>query len=245
MGVKSVDTGLWMYANKSEWTELFKDWIERFFLSWILWDVKGSFILLQGSVIWMDCLLPFSAHSVPWKDSSSSDHWRELILLTWTCWDWPQLQLPGVAGWTCWPGPQTQHCEWHRSGCVCGRSLGLSLAKRGVSMSQLCESLGQPSMRWRKRYRGGNMRKNVLVEQQREFHFKWNKQSRPPNKQQTSKQDPLEKSICKRKHIMNSSKTTTKSEKNCCGKRKKVIPLQRLYRSRHTSLTERLTRRSF
>lgn len=151
MGEKSVDTGLLMYANKSEWTGLFKDWIEGFFLSWILWDVKGSFILLRGSVIWMDCL---SLSSQQWKDSSSPDHWRELILLTWTCWGWLQLPLPAVAGWTCWLGPQTRHCEWHRSGCVCGHSWGPSLAKRGVSRSRLCWSLGQSSVRRRKIQRG-------------------------------------------------------------------------------------------
>lgn len=72
-----------------------------------------------------------------------------LIVLTLTCWGWPQLQLPEGAEWTCWLGHQIKHCEWHHSGCAGGHSLELFLGRKEVSRNHICWCFGWQSIKWR------------------------------------------------------------------------------------------------
>lgn len=103
------------------------------FFSKILSDVKRFAFAPSWS-----CQVKGLSIAAPWKDSHSSHHWGELILLTWTCWGWPQLRLSAVAGWTCWWGPQRWHCEWRRSGCVYDRFWLPVSGTMGVLGSRLC-----------------------------------------------------------------------------------------------------------
>lgn len=210
-------------------SELFKDWIEWFFLSWILWDVKGSFILLWGSVIWMDCLLPFSmkgqfilrslkgvnsAHLDLLRLASAAAAWRSWVdLLTGT---------PNTALWV----TSLNMRLWPLLGAIFGDEGGVNEPTLWITRPAVYEEENKRRKILDEKVLDANRENFCLVLEE--------KQINQTPKHTKNKPDPLEMYNLKKKMYpiyfkFLETTTTTKRQKNCYGKEEgeKVFPVKK------------------